>query len=258
MTTPQHQTKAAAFHSLHKPGDPLVLTNAWDAGSAAAVVKAGAMAVATGSASVAMAHGYDDGEKLPFGTLLSVLTDITQATDLPVSADFETGFAENHDQLRANVEKVVKTGIVGINFEDQMIETGEMRTLEDQVQRLQVIRAESNRLGLDLYINARTDLFLLETDQDRHAALVPEAKERLLAYRAAGAHGAFVPGLMRDDLIGDVCAAIDMPVNVLVMGEAVRRSHYASLGVARISAGPAPYRRAMAALEAETRRALSS
>ncbi|MEO1041228.1 MAG: isocitrate lyase/phosphoenolpyruvate mutase family protein [Pseudomonadota bacterium] len=258
MPTPQQQAQASAFQSLHQPGEPIVLTNAWDAGSAAAVAQGGASAIATGSASVAMARGYTDGEELPFETLLSVLGEITRVIDLPVSADIETGFAEDLDQLAKNIALVIKTGIVGINFEDQMIASGAIRPLDDQVRRIEVIRGESDRLGLDLFINARTDLFLQEPDQAQHAALISEAKERLMAYRAAGASGGFVPGLMDDDLIRDICGSVDMPINVLIMGDDTQRAHYASLGVARISAGPAPYRRAMAALEAETRRALSS
>ncbi|MEM0930354.1 MAG: isocitrate lyase/phosphoenolpyruvate mutase family protein [Pseudomonadota bacterium] len=258
MSSTDQPEKATAFKAFHVPGDPLVLTNIWDAGSAQAVTNAGAKALATGSASVAMARGFTDGEDIPLSTLLSVLAEITQATDLPVSADFETGFAEGVDGLVANIEQLIATGVVGINFEDQVIATGALRPIDEQVERISTVRAASQGQDLDLFINARTDVFLKEPDQDRHPGLVGEAKERLAAYTEAGASGAFVPGLSDHDLIADLCETLALPVNVMAMGDEVNRSRLAGLGVARISAGPAPYRRAMAGLEEEARRALAS
>ncbi|MEO1658758.1 MAG: isocitrate lyase/phosphoenolpyruvate mutase family protein [Pseudomonadota bacterium] len=256
MTTPDQHERAAAFKALHNPGDPLVLTNMWDAGSARAVAKAGAKALATGSASVAMARGYQDGELIPLTTLLSVVSEITRVTDLPVTADFETGFAEDLGELAENTAELIETGVVGINFEDQVITIGALRRVDDQVRRIETVRAESKRQDLDLFINARTDVFLQEPDQDRHASLVAEAKERLAAYKEAGASGFFVPGLSNGDLIAEICEGAALPINVMAMGDEVPRQHLGSLGVARISAGPAPYRRAMARLEEEARQAL--
>lgn len=136
MSSRDQQDRAAAFHTLHRPGDPLVLTNIWDAGSARAVAQAGAKALATGSASVAMARGYQDGELIPLTTLLAVLQEITRVTDLPVTADFETGFAEDLDDLAHNVAVLVETGVVGINFEDQVITTGALRLIKEQTRRI--------------------------------------------------------------------------------------------------------------------------
>jgi len=258
MSSRDQQDRAAAFHSLHRPGDPFVLTNIWDAGSARAVAKAGAKALATGSASVAMARGYQDGELIPLTTLVAVLQEITRVTDLPVTADFETGFAEDLDDLAHNIAVLVETGVVGINFEDQVITTGALRLIKEQARRIACVRKESTRQNIDLFINARTDLFLREPNQERHRDLLSEAKDRLAAYAEAGASGFFVPGLTDQDLIAEICSSAPLPVNVMAMGDDVERSKLASLGVARISAGPAPFRRAMKLLEEEAARALES
>lgn len=113
--------KRAHFEGLHQPGNPLVLFNIWDAGSARAVVKGGAIAVATGSASVAGALGCEDGEGLPLDWVLANARRIVAAVDVPVTLDFEGGYAVQPDSLSANAAQVAQTGVVGVNFEDQII-----------------------------------------------------------------------------------------------------------------------------------------
>src|SRR4029453_5860851 len=104
------------FAALHVPGDPLVLFNAWDAGSAQAVAKSGAKAIATGSASVAMANGFGDGEEVPMDFALVNATRIVKAVDLPVTVDFEGGYATEPEAVGKNVERLVETGATGCNF----------------------------------------------------------------------------------------------------------------------------------------------
>ena len=113
----------------------------------------------------------------------------------------------------------------------------------DQVKRIQAARAAATEFGVDLFINARTDLFLKEGNREWHAGLMPQALERLAAYTEAGASGYFIPALVDPELIGRICDAATIPVNVLMMPGCPSAQELADLGVARISHGPWPYRR---------------
>lgn len=243
-------TKADEFASLHVPGQPLVLYNIWDAGSAAAIAEAGASAIATGSWSVAAAQGYTDGEQIPLELLLSISERIVHSTDLPVTIDFEGGYARAPGQLAENITRLIETGAVGINFEDQIIGAGGLYEISEQAERIAAIREAALSAGVPLFINARTDLFLKEKDASRHDGLVDSAIERADSYERAGASGFFVPGLSDPDLIRRVCQAVSLPVNVLRPGASPSRAELGALGVARISAGPAPYRNMIADLSA--------
>jgi len=242
--------KAGRFAALHRPGDPLVLTNIWDAGSALAVAGAGAQAIATGSWSVAAAQGYPDGEQLPLDLLLQIAARIVAVTDLPVSIDFEGGYATSPGALRETVRRLLDTGAVGINFEDQIVGGEGLHGIDAQAERIAAIRQSAEDTGVALFINARTDLFLKEKDAALHAGLVDQAIERGNRYAAAGASGFFVPGLADPDLIARVCKDVPLPVNVMRLGATPSRGDLGKLGVARISAGPAPYREMIAGLAA--------
>lgn len=242
--------KANHFATLHVPGDPLVLTNIWDAGSALSVAGAGAQAIATGSWSVAAAQGYPDGEQLPLELLLQIAVRIVAVTALPVSIDFEGGYATTPGELRDTVRRLLDTGAVGINFEDQIVGGEGLYGIDEQAERIAAIRQTAEDAGVKLFINARTDLFLKEKDAARHASLVDQALERGRRYAAAGASGFFVPGLSDPDLIARVCREAPLPVNVMRPGAAPSRGELGKLGVARISVGPAPYREMIASLAA--------
>lgn len=234
--------KARAFAALHVPGQPLVLYNIWDAGSAKAVADGGARAIATGSVSVAAAQGYPDGEKLPLELLLSIAGHIVAATDLPVSIDFEGGYASEPGRLKDNVQSLLKTGAIGLNFEDQIVGGDGLYSIDVQTSRITAIRHAAEQAGIPLFINARTDLFLKQKDVTRHTGLTDEAIDRAISYAQAGANGFFVPGLTDPDLIATVCKRSPLPINTLRMGSSPTVLELAGLGVARISAGPAPYR----------------
>ncbi len=249
-TMPQTD-KALRFASLHVKGDPLILYNAWDAGSARVVAEAGAAAIATGSWSVAAAQGYPDGEVLPLDDLERIAGRIVGAVTQPVTVDAEGGYAVAPDALAENVRRLLAVGVVGINLEDRVVGAPEPRLhgLDAQCGRIRAIRAMAAAAGVPLFVNARTDLFL-QADPAAHAGLVAAARERAVAYAAAGAGGFFVPGLVDERLIAEVCAAVTLPVNVMMRDGMASPGRLAALGVARISHGPAPYRTAMAALSA--------
>ncbi len=247
--------KFAAFARLHVPGQPLILFNVWDAGSAAAVERAGAQALATGSWSVASAHGHHDAEGLPLALALANAARIAGATRLPVTIDFEGGYAADPMQAAANVAALAATGAIGCNFEDQVIGASS-RTLHpvaDQAARLRAIRKAT---GADFFINARTDIFLAAPAEAHDRAMVDAAIERALAYADAGASGLFVPGLADLKLLEKVCKGSPLPVNFMAFPGAPMAAQVALTGVARISHGPGPYRLAMKALEDAARAVL--
>lgn len=235
--------KAQAFRVLHQKGNPLVLYNIWDAGSAKAITQAGAEALATGSWSVADAQGYDDGEEIPLDQLIFVTRRIVAVSDLPISVDMEGGYATTPDEVRENVRKIYLTGAIGMNFEDRVVQGAGLHPVDLQTRRIAAIR----EIDADFFINARTDLFL-ESQPADHASLVPEAIARGAAYAKAGADGFFVPGLKDADLIAKICQSVDLPINILNTPDMLSRTKLADLGVARISHGPYPYRNAMTAL----------
>jgi 2-methylisocitrate lyase-like PEP mutase family enzyme len=244
---------AVRFAKLHVKGEPLLLYNAWDAGSAAAISAAGAKAIATSSWSVAQAQGYRDGEDIPIELLEQIIGRITSTVDVPVSVDFEGGYSENDEELAGNVSRLLELGIVGINFEDRVVKGRGLYSIDRQAGRIDAIRATAKKSGINLFINARTDAFFQSRD---HAKSVGSALDRAKAYAAAGASGFFVPGLIDQSLIGRICEGSDLPVNVMVMDGMPAVKRLAKLGVARVSYGAIPFVRAMESLTKLARKAL--
>ena len=238
--------KARLFASLHKAGNPLVLFNAWDAGSARVVAEAGATAIATGSASVAGAHGFHDAEALPIALALENARRVVEAVELPVTIDFEGGYAVDRETLGANIARLAATGAVGCNFEDQVIGGEGLHPIGVQAERIAAARAAA---GPDFFINARTDLFLKAPREAHDEALVEAALERGRAYAGAGASGLFVPGLADLGLLARLCEASPLPVNFMAFPGAPAAAEVAAAGVARISHGPFPWKLAMKALK---------
>ncbi len=248
--------QAEQFHALHQKGNPLLLFNCWDAGSAKAVAASGAKAIATGSWSVAAAHGYDDSEKLPLDLVLGNLARIVAGVNLPVTLDFEGGYNRDGVTLAQNIAKVIAAGAVGINFEDQIVEGGGLYPVAEQCARIAAIRAAAAQAGVPLFINTRTDIFLQAEAAAHNIPLLDEAIQRAKAYAEAGASGFFVPGLRDRNLIRDLCASISLPVNIMMANGVPAPAELATLGVARVSYGPGPYRLAMSALQTAAREAL--
>lgn len=240
----------AAFAALHRPGDPLVLFNAWDAGSAQVVVRAGARAVATGSWSVAAANGFVDGEQMPKALVMEVLARIAQATDLPVTVDLESGYGERLDDVADTIARSIDAGAIGCNLEDSFPATGELRTVDDAAERLAAARQAADRAGIGYFINARTDVFFKAAADTHDERLLDDVLTRARAYAAAGADGLFVPGLRAPALIRALTAASPLPVNIMRVAETPTLAELAEYGVARISHGPYPYLQAMKALAA--------
>ena len=191
---------ADLLRALHVPGDPLIVTNVWDAATARAVAgAAGVRALATASHSVSEARGVPDGEGLTVDQALDAAAVIVRAVDIPVSVDFERGYAVDAAGVSANVKRLAEAGAAGLNFEDSLDGTT-MRPLAEQVDRVAAVRAGAESAGVPLVINARVDSL-------RRGESFEVAVERANAYLAAGGDAAFVLGLDTPELVaraGDI------------------------------------------------------
>jgi 2-methylisocitrate lyase-like PEP mutase family enzyme len=249
--TDQH-CKAEQFRTLHVPGKPLVLFNIWDAGSAQAVAAGGAKAIATGSWSVAHANGFEDGEHTPLVLAIENLRRIVSVTDLPVTIDLESGYGEAIGQ---SISLAIDAGAIGCNLEDSFPETGKLREIADQANRIRRARQAADAANLPFFVNARTDVFFQTPPQSHDDTMVAEAIVRAQAYAEAGADGIFAPGLANLSLIARLAGASPLPLNIMVGDATPPLRALAEQGVARISHGPGPYLLAMKALQEAARAA---
>lgn len=236
----------ADFARLHVPGEPLVLFNVWDAGSAKAVARAGAKAIATSSASVAEANGLTDGQEVAMDFAIANAKRIVGSVDLPVTIDFESGYASGAESVERNAALLTTTGAIGCNFEDQVVGTDQLYSIEDQAWRIAAVR---RAVGPDFFINARTDVFMKAAMDTHDEALVDHAVERARAYADAGANGFFVPLLANLKLLERMCSSSPIPANFMTFPGCPSNREVAETGVARISYGPFPFRDLMGDLE---------
>ena len=226
-----HSDSARQFRALHQ-SDLLILPNAWDAGSARIIEHAGAKAIATSSAALAWAHGYPDGEAIPPDALLSTVREIVRAVAIPVSADVEAGFARDAEAARAFAARVIDAGAVGVNLEDG---TGSPDVL---VPKIGAMKAAAAKAGVDLWINARTDVYLRNLKEGD--AAYEETVARARRYREAGADSIFVPGAVKDALLARLVRDVVLPLNVLAWPGLPAAERLKALGVRRLSAGGGP------------------
>lgn len=234
--------KAEDFAKLHVKGSPIRLYNAWDAGSAKAVLEAGARAIATSSWAVAEAHGYRDGEIIPLSFVEQVVGRIVATIDAPVSVDFESGYSDDDKILRKSIGRLIDLGVIGINFEDRVVQGTGLYPIKVQARRIVAIREVAESKGIKFFINARSDVFFQGGDA---ASFVDDALARGAEYTKAGASGIFLPGLKEEMIIERLCDAFALPVNLLAGDEDETNSRFAKLGVARISWGAGPHVAAM-------------
>jgi 2-methylisocitrate lyase-like PEP mutase family enzyme len=238
------------FSKLHQPGKPILLYNIWDVASAKAVAVAGAPALATGSYAISEANGYRDGEEIPLNLYLDCTRRIVEGVDVPVTADFESGFAVDPARLADHAQYLAETGVVGCNFEDGEVGGSGLHPIAEQAKRVAAV------VGSGLWVNARTDLFFrrfLAGGDRNDRSLLPETMERAAAYADAGAHSVFVPGPSDRDLIAEICERSPLPVNILMLPGTPGWPVLAEAGVARVSWGAGPWRKAMERLTEEAR-----
>ncbi|HEU5157292.1 MAG TPA: isocitrate lyase/phosphoenolpyruvate mutase family protein [Streptosporangiaceae bacterium] len=230
--------KAELFRSLHTGGTVLRLANVWDVASALLIEEAGATAIATTSAGVAWSLGAPDGDRLDRDRAIDLVARVAAAVELPVSADIESGFADDPDGVADTITGVVAAGAVGVNLEDSVQDGAEpLRPVGEQCERLAAARRAADATGIPLYINARIDTFLLHVGE--RATRLPDALARAEAYVAAGADGIFVPGVIDPATISELVKGVPAPLNILVGHGAPAIDELAGLGVARVSVGSA-------------------
>jgi 2-methylisocitrate lyase-like PEP mutase family enzyme len=219
---------AARFHALHAGPGLLILPNAWDAGSARIIEAAGATAIALSSAAVAWSMGWPDGDVLLVDLHLGVVERVVRRVALPVSVDIEGGYADAPEAVAETVRRFIGAGAVGINIEDG---SGAPELL---ARKIAAIRRAAVAEGVDLFINARTDVWLRALAPGReHDEVV--AREAL--YRDAGASGIFVPGITDLAAITALVAAVSLPLNVLARATLPDAAALQATGVRRLSAG---------------------
>jgi 2-methylisocitrate lyase-like PEP mutase family enzyme len=199
--------QARRFRSLHTSSRPLALANAWDVASARVIEAAGAPAIATTSAGVAWSLGSPDGDALTRERALELISRISAAVAVPVTADIEGGYGQDAADVAKTVTGVLAAGAVGVNIEDGTRPPGELAA------RLAAARQAADRAGADLFLNARIDTYLFGLgDPDTRLA---ETLDRARRYVDAGADGIFVPGVTDTTTIAALARAILVPLNVM-------------------------------------------
>ncbi|MFK3971938.1 isocitrate lyase/phosphoenolpyruvate mutase family protein [Pseudomonas sp. NPDC087358] len=220
---------AKTLRDLHHQPTVLRLPNAWDAGSARLFESLGATAIATTSAGVAWSQGYADGRVFPVEVAVSVAASIARLIKVPLSVDIENGYSDDPKTVAENVKRVLEVGAVGINLEDgpdapQLL-----------ARKIEAIRNMASSSGLDVFINARTDVYLASLVAED--LRVEETLTRGRLYQQAGADGLFVAALVDVEQIKTIVQAIDLPINLLARPGLPVAAELARLGVRRLSAG---------------------
>jgi 2-methylisocitrate lyase-like PEP mutase family enzyme len=231
---PSIADKRRVFHKLHEAGC-FVIPNPWDVGSARFLQGLGFKALATTSSGFAWSHGHPDGG-MSRDRVLDHLTDMVEATDLPINADFESGFAPDAPGVADSVRLAVEAGVAGLSIEDS---TGDpsrpLHDVDTAVERMRAARKAIDKAGGDALLVGRAECFLVGKPDIEHTV------HRLKAYANAGADCLYAPGIRTPGHIAAVVAGVaPKPVNLL-MGWAgdLALPDIAALGVRRVSVGGA-------------------
>ena len=237
MTAHHHPGKANLFTQLHHNGRLLILPNIWDPLGALLLESLGYPAVATASAAIAFSNGYPDGENIPFHDLLFILQKIVRCVKVPVTADIESGYAENKVLLKENIKKLIDVGIVGINLEDSAPGANVIIPVEAQCEKISLIKETAIAMGSALFINARTDVYLKEnslSENEKRSATIQRGK----AYKEAGADGFYPISLKNKEDIEAIIQEVSLPVNLLLLPGIPGFDTLKTMGVSRLSLGP--------------------
>jgi 2-methylisocitrate lyase-like PEP mutase family enzyme len=239
------QSRCDLLRSLHTPGAPLLLPNAWDVATARAVVAAGFPVVATTSGGVAETLGYEDHEHAPADEMLAAAARIARGVEVPVTVDAEAGYGMEPAELVAALQGA---GAAGCNLEDTDHAAGGLRDPDRQAEWLGAVRQAASEDGYPLVINARVDVFVgpFVAGRGPQEELVPEALRRANAYLEAGADCVYPILLWEPDALRRFMSDVRGPVNAVPLPQAPPLAELAALGVARVSWGPILHREAMA------------
>lgn len=227
-------SRAKDFQALHQQA-PLVLPNAWDAGTALLIEKEGAKAIATTSAGRSWSLGVPDGNGLNREQAIDLIREVAGIANVPVTADIETGYGDTLEELKSSITDVLLAGTVGVNLED----SGQhpLYAPEDMAARIRAAREAADAYGVPLFINARTDVYLAHVGEE--SGRLADAINRAKIYTDAGANGIFIPGILDLDVLRELSAAIELPINVILQPDGPTVSELVDAGITRISAGSA-------------------
>jgi 2-methylisocitrate lyase-like PEP mutase family enzyme len=248
--TPDLLSRCELLRSLHRPGDPLLLPNAWDVATARAVVAAGFPVVATTSGGVAATLGYEDHEGAPADEMLAAAARIAQGVEVPVTVDAEAGYGMEPAELVAALRSA---GTAGCNLEDTDHAAGDLRDPDEHAEWLKAVRQAASAEDYPLVINARIDVFLgpllAGAGPGTQEELVPEALRRANAYLEAGVDCVYPIVLWETGALRRFISHVRGPVNVVRMPQAPSLAELSELGVARVSWGILLHGDAMARFE---------
>lgn len=211
------------FYKLHQQNQPFIIANAWNVKSAQIIEASGYDAIATSSGAIAGSLGYEDNEKMPFSELLYVIQRIKACTTIPLSVDFEKGYTNDLNELNDNIQRLIESGVVGINLEDTQGE-------EIYLKKLNSIKNYLDKNNFKLFINARTDVFIQKLDAPLETTL-----KRAKLYQDAGADGLFVQGVQDPAIIKQITSSTKLPVNIVGTPNLTSVQTIAECGVKRIS-----------------------
>lgn len=244
MVSLSQAEKAKKLIALHHGPHILVLPNAWDVASARIFEDAGFPAIATTSSGIANSLGYPDGQRISRGEMLEVVERITHAVAVPITADMEAGYGTTVDAMVETARGVIAAGAVGLNLEDSCGEdSGNLFDIPLQKQKIAAMIAAAKKMGIELVLNARTDVYLENIGAP--AERFDLAVERLNAYRDAGAASLFAPGVKDAETIGALARAVRGPLNILASVGALSVRELEKLGVARVTIGGGAMRATM-------------
>jgi len=233
--------KAENFLALHKQEKLLVLPNIWNPIGARILEAKGFPAAATASAAISSSLGYMDGENIKLSTHLDIIERIVKSVDIPVTADIESGYASDIKTLRDSINKVIDTGVAGINIEDSVGKEGSLRNIEEQCERITTVRKVSEERGLHLVINARIDCFLSDTIKPIEK-VIEETVKRADAYSKAGADLVYPVGVLDLETITTLRKEISSPINILGSHRTIPLKTMQKIGINRVTFGPFLFR----------------
>ena len=246
MAKETHANYAKKFRELHMGQDMLILPCAWNVASAKIFELQGFQAIGTTSAGIAASLGYPDGQKISFDEHLAIVRRIVQSITLPVTMDVEAGYGTHIEEVASNIKRVIESGVVGINIEDEAHwdPANKLETLEFMVEKIKAIKKMVKFLGKSLFINAKTDVYWLKGGEDT-GAIFKEVTRRATAYCKAGADCIFVPGDLTLKEIVKLAKVIPRPLNIVVKDNTPPIELLQKVGVKRVSLGSGPMRATM-------------
>jgi 2-methylisocitrate lyase-like PEP mutase family enzyme len=238
------QKKAEDFLSLHKQEKLLVLPNIWNPIGARILETKGFPAAATASAAISSSLGYMDGEKIKLSSHLDIIKRIVKSVDIPITADIESGYASDIKSLHDSINKVIDTGVAGINIEDSMDEESLLRNIEEQCERISTVRKVSEDRGLHLVINARIDCFLSGNEKPV-TEVITQVIKRANEFINAGADLVYPIGVLDLETITILRKEISAPINILGSHRTIPLKTMREIGINRVTFGPFLFRSAL-------------